>query len=257
MRRARRAARPRCATSPGYSPRIRRGTSRRRARRCRRPPRRERARTRCRRSRARVARRPRSTPGWGPDAVATAPVTTRVRHTGKPTHVTSWRSQRGPAGRAIPARRLQASSTAISASPNAARPRRKCVMTASGWRSRAIVMPPIGICATATRNAPSAAHRPQRERPLDPARRQPRGERENDPDERDHSIAELDECVEALLRIGLVAAARPVLAPESRAREAHEGARRDDEEQRDARRESDAEVRPRRHRSSTSDGDCH
>ena len=29
-----------------------------------------------------------------------------------------------------------------------------------------MVMPPIGICAIATRNAPSAAHRPQPERPL-------------------------------------------------------------------------------------------
>ena len=39
-------------------------------------------------------------------------------------------------------------------------------MTASGCRSSAIVMPPIGICAIATRKAPSALHRPQRESPV-------------------------------------------------------------------------------------------
>jgi len=44
---------------------------------------------------------------------------------------------------------------------------------------------------------------------------EPRREREEDSHERDHPVPELDECVEALLRIRLVAAARPVLAAEA------------------------------------------
>ena len=190
-------------------------------------------------------------PGCGPDAVATAPVTTSVMHTGQahPRHHADEASSARPEVRGRRAGSMPREPRS-SASPNAASPRRKCVMTASGWRSRAIVMPPIGICAIATRKAPSAAHRPQPREAARPARRQPGGEREDDPDERDHAVAELDECVEALLRVGPVAAARPVLAAETRARQADERARRDDQEQRDARRERDPEERPRRDRSS-------
>ena len=196
-------------------------------------------------------------PGCGPEAVATAPVTTRAMQAGRPTQVTIRLNQRAPAGGARPSRRLQASSTAISASPSAASPSRKCVMTASGWRSRAMVMPPIGICAIATRKAPSAAHRPQPGEATRPARRQPGRQREHDPDEGDHAVTELDECVEALLRIRLGTAARPVLASEARAGQADERTRRDHDEEHETRCESDPEERPCRDRSSSSDGDGH
>ena len=66
-------------------------------------------------------------------------------------------------------------------------------------------------------------------------------EREDDPHQGDHPVAELDEGVVALLRVRPVAAPRPVLAPEPGAREPHEGARGDDEEEGDTRRGGEPE----------------
>ena len=78
-----------------------------------------------------------------------------------------------------------------------------------------------------------------------PSGADPCDERERKPDERDQAIAELDERVKALLGIRLVAATRPVLAPEPRARQAHECARGDDEEERRRGRDRQAQEADR------------
>ena len=64
-------------------------------------------------------------PGCGPDAVATAPVTTSATQAGSPAHVTNRRSQRGPAAGARPSRRLHASSAAISGETEGREPEEK------------------------------------------------------------------------------------------------------------------------------------
>ena len=73
-------------------------------------------------------------------------------------------------------------------------------MTASGWRFSRIVIPPIGICAAATRNAPSAPSRAQRE---SSGRRREASQVtrvSTIPASATIAVAELDERVEALLR---------------------------------------------------------
>ena len=95
----------------------------------------------------------------------------------------------------------------------------------------------------AERGEPSTARQPRHARGAEPGE-----EREREPDERDDPVAELDERVEALLRVGLVAAARPVLAPEPGSGQPHERARGDDEEERHARRERELEERGGRER---------
>ena len=64
------------------------------------------------------------------------------------------------------------------------------------------------------------------------ARGEPRHEREEDADCSDDAVAELDERVEPLLRVGRIAAARPVLTAETGAREPDERTGRDDDEHR-------------------------
>ena len=78
------------------------------------------------------------------------------------------------------------------------------------------------------------------------ARGEPRREREEDADRGDDAVAELDERVEALLGIRSVAAARPVLAAETGAREPHERTRRDDDEHRPQGERGEPQA-PRRH----------
>ncbi len=109
------------------------------------------------------------------------------------------------------------------------------------------------------RDEERAERRPTRvaREPFDPPGAEPGRQREHDPDQRNHAVAELDERVEALLGIRLRAAARPVLAAEPRPGEAHEGAGRDDEEERDARCERETHERPRRERSRTDRRDRH
>ena len=77
--------------------------------------------------------------------------------------------------------------------------------------------------------------------PGDLARGQPRREREQDPDEGDHAIAELDKRVVPLLGVRPIAAAGPVLAPEPRPRQSDERARGHHEEDGDARRRREPE----------------
>src|SRR5262249_7079531 len=91
----------------------------------------------------------------------------------------------------------------------------------------------------------------------DATRREPGREREREPDESDHAVPELDEGVEALLRVRLRAAPRPVVAPETRSRETYECARGDDDEERYARRESDTKKNRRRQRPDSGDRRLH
>jgi hypothetical protein len=88
-------------------------------------------------------------------------------------------------------------------------------------------------------------------------RAEPGGERQRKPDERDDPVPELDERVEALLRVRLVAAARPVLAAEARSGQPDERARRDDEEERRARCERELEERRGRERSNAGERGVH
>ena len=101
--------------------------------------------------------------------------------------------------------------------------------------------------------APCLEHRDEREAECG----QPEEEVRHHGERVHHAIAELDERMKALLRIGLVATAGPVLAAEARARQADERTRGDDEEERETRRESDPEERPRRDGASPSDCDRH
>ncbi len=154
-------------------------------------------------------------------------MTTSAAQAGSPTQVTKRRSQLGPAGGARPLSWLHASSATTTMSASTASASRKCVITASGCRSSAIVMAPIGICATVEeerreRREPHAAREAD-----DPARAEPGDERQRQADEGDHAVPELDERVESLLRVGLVAALRPVVAPEAGSGQPHERTRGD------------------------------
>ncbi len=115
---------------------------------------------------------------------------------------------------------------------------------------------PIGICATVRRNAASAASYPAREAD-DPARAEPGGQRQRQPDERDHAVPELDERVESLLGVGLVAALRPVVTAEARSGQPHERTRGDDEEERHAGGEREPQEPARRERADTCDRGDH
>ena len=69
--------------------------------------------------------------------------------------------------------------------------------------------------------------------PFDAPCCEPRDERKDDADERDHAIAELDRGMTTRLGIRLVAAARPVVAAETRGRQAYDGAARDNDPERE------------------------
>ena len=153
-------------------------------------------------------------PGCGPDAVATAPVTTSAMQTGRPAQVTSRRSQRGPAGRREPVAQAPGFERGYQSQPE----RREPEQEVGHDRERVQV-----------ERDRDAAHRNLRDRdekrtesgPATPVRElrdaprsEPGEECEDDADERYEAIAELDECVKTLLRIWLVAATRPVLAAE-------------------------------------------
>ena len=77
--------------------------------------------------------------------------------------------------------------------------------------------------------------------PTGPPRRKPGEKREDQPDERDHPVPELDDGMEVPLRVGVVAAPRPVLASEPRPRQPDERTGRDDHEERRARGGCDPE----------------
>ena len=104
-----------------------------------------------------------------PDAVATAPVTTSAAQAGTPSHVTTRRSRLGLAGAASPETRLQAFEDDDRGEPEAGEPEQEVRHDGEG-AGRRTVIPPIGIWATATRNAASAAPRPIRESPSTCAR---------------------------------------------------------------------------------------
>ena len=112
-----------------------RGRRRRRGARSRRRRSRARGRRRCRRSRARAAGCPRR-PGWGPDAVATAPVTTSAGASGDADPDDHVRSHGGPTarprGRATCAPGLERDDDRQPATTTSAS--RKCDITASGMQ---------------------------------------------------------------------------------------------------------------------------
>ena len=105
-----------------------------------------------------------SAPGCGPDAVATAPVTTISAQPTTPTMATS-RSQRGATGAPRPRACPHASPATTTASATTTSASRKWDITASGCRSRITVRPPSGIWAIVPRKAASAVRRTQRGSP--------------------------------------------------------------------------------------------
>ena len=100
---------------------------------------------------------------------------------------------------------------------------------------------PIGICASVTRNAPSAASCAPRGSPSTLRAASQVTSVSARPTSATSAVPELDERVEALLGIRLVAAARPVLAAEPGPGQPHERARGHDEEERGAGREREPE----------------
>ena len=175
-----------------------------------------------------------SAPGCGPDAVATAPVTTSAAQAGRPAHVTKRRSHRGPAAAAsaaVVAPRLERHH-------DRQREHREREQEVRHHRERVQV-----------ERDRDRAHRDLRDRQEErrerrqshssreadhAARAEPGDERQREPDERDDAVPELHEGVESLLRVGPVAALRPVVAPEAGSGQPHEGARGDHEEERRA-----------------------
>ncbi len=90
-------------------------------------------------------------------------------------------------------------------------------------------MPPSGICAIVPRAVTSARFRTQRGSPSTRRAANQTATVSEDPDERHQAVAELDCGVAALLRIRLVAAARPVVASEARGRQPNDCPARDDD----------------------------
>ena len=82
---------------------------------------------------------------------------------------------------------------------------------------------------------------------VDPPGGKPHDHGEDDADERDETIAELDRRVPTLLRIGLVAAARPVVASEPGCGQPHDGTTRDDDPQREDRNRRELDEPARGH----------
>ena len=169
-----------------------------------------------------------SAPGCGPDAVAIAPVTTITAQPTTPTTATS-RSQRGATGAPSPRAWPHASSATTTASATTTSASRKCVITASGWRSRITVRPPSGICATVPRNAASAVRRTHGVSPATRRAASQVDERGEDPAEATTRLPNSTIAWKSFAGNGVSTAARPVVAPEPRAGEPDERARGDDE----------------------------
>ena len=169
-----------------------------------------------------------SSPGCGPDAVATAPVTTITAQAATPPSAT-MRSHAGAGDAASPRWWLQASNATMTASATTTSASRKCDITASGCRSSSTVIPPSGAWATVPRNAASARIRARRDRPRDPSRSEPHQQRGKDAREAHDPVAELDQRMAVGRGENGLAAVRPVLATEPRARQPHERARDDDQ----------------------------
>ena len=91
----------------------------------------------------------------------------------------------------------------------------------------------------------------------DPARAEPGDERQRQTDEGDDAVPELDERVESLLRVGLVAALRPVVASETGSGQPHEGPRCDHEEEGRAGGEREPQEPTRRERADACDRGDH
>ncbi len=175
-----------------------------------------------------------SPPECGPEAVDTVPVTTRAAQAATPTQAT-FRSHDGPAAGAMAAM----VAPGLDHDDDGARhdEKREQEMRHHG---DGVEVEQHGD--PAERNlGDRAERREQRDdphpprQPVDAPCREPGDEREDDADEGHHAIAELDRGVTTRSGIGLVAAARPVVAAETRGRQAYDGTARDDHPEREKR----------------------
>ena len=101
-------------------------------------------------------------PGCGPAAVATVPVTSRTRQPAAAATAAS-RSSRGTGDGTLPRSVPSAATTTTTAAPSTTADRRKCDITRYGLRSKRTVRAPSGACASVPAKTPTAVQRAHEE----------------------------------------------------------------------------------------------